>query len=126
VARLTGTPNRHLLKGFAKLPNMSAIYLRNAGRMAGCEVVRQGRPRHREFGTPPDQIIGTKYINDNPGNGVAFTRPLCVFPSVAKYKGSSNSADAANWVCVKGLVNDTTRDADAVLLDRGDQPGDHD
>ena len=84
-----------------------------------------------EFGNAPDKIIATKFVNDNPTNGVAFTRPLCVFPNVAKYNGVGNAADAANWSCEKGLVNDATEDADAVLSDRGDRdrddrPGDHD
>jgi hypothetical protein len=73
-----------------------------------------------EFGNAPESIIATKYINDNPASGVAFTRPLCVFPKVARYSGSGNSADAANWTCVPGIENDTTRAADTVLPDRGD------
>jgi hypothetical protein len=77
-----------------------------------------------EFGHAPDQVIATKYVNDNPAMGVAFTRPLCVFPNIAKYKGSGSSNDAANWTCEKGIKNDTTEDADRVLPDRGD--GDHD
>jgi hypothetical protein len=84
-----------------------------------------------EFGKAPDQVIATKYVNDNPANGIAFTRPLCVFPNIAKYKGSGNPADATNWTCVKEIANDATEDADEVLRDRGDgdrddHPGDHD
>jgi hypothetical protein len=84
-----------------------------------------------EFGIAPDQVIATKYTNDNPASGVAFTRPLCVFPKLATYKGIGNPNDAANWVCADGVVNDATKDADAVLPDRGDRdrddrPGDHD
>jgi hypothetical protein len=45
-----------------------------------------------EFGNLPEQIIATKYVNDIPASGVAFTRPLCVFPKFAKYKGAGNSA----------------------------------
>ena len=83
-----------------------------------------------EFGKAPDQVIATKYVNDNPASGIAFTRPLCVFPNIAKYKGSGNPADATNWTCVKEIVSDTTEDADEVLRDRGDgdrddRPGDH-
>jgi hypothetical protein len=48
-----------------------------------------------KFGNPPDRITATKYLNDNPGDGVAFTRPLCVFPKIARYKGTGNTADAA-------------------------------
>src|SRR5262245_41624368 len=29
-----------------------------------------------------------------------MTRPLCVFPKVAKYKGSGNTNDATNFTCV--------------------------
>jgi hypothetical protein len=77
-----------------------------------------------EFGTPPDRIIATKFVNDNPTSGVAFTRPLCVFPKLATYKGTGNPTDAENWACTKGVVNDTTEDADAVLPDRGDRASD--
>jgi feruloyl esterase len=77
-----------------------------------------------EFGIAPDQVIATKYINDNPASGISFTRPLCVFPRLAKYKGVGNPADAANGTCGKGVTNDLTEAADAVLRDRGD--GDHD
>jgi hypothetical protein len=57
--------------------------------------------------------------------GTAFTRPLCVFPT--GYKGTGDAADAGNWACVNGVVNDTTKDADAVLPDRGGRdPDDRD
>lgn len=29
----------------------------------------------------------------------AFTRPVCRFPEVAKYKGQGDEADAASWQC---------------------------
>ena len=48
----------------------------------------------------PDQIIATKYVNDNPTNGVAFQRPLCPYPQHAKYTGSGDPTQATNWVCV--------------------------
>jgi hypothetical protein len=77
-----------------------------------------------EFGIAPEQIVATKFINDNPASGVAFTRPLCVFPKVASYKGTGNPTDAGNWACVEGVENDTTKDADAVLSDRGNRDSD--
>jgi hypothetical protein len=77
-----------------------------------------------EFRSPPERIIATKFVNDNPASGVSFTRPLCVFPKLAAYKGTGDAADSANWACVKGVVNDTTENADAVLPDRGNR--DHD
>jgi len=47
----------------------------------------------------PDQIIATKYVNDSPPQ-IAFQRPLCVYPKIAKYKGTGNSTSAASFACV--------------------------
>jgi feruloyl esterase len=54
-----------------------------------------------ESGTAPNEIIATKFIENDPRKGVARTRPLCVWPQVAKYKGSGSTDDAANFVCSK-------------------------
>jgi feruloyl esterase len=51
-------------------------------------------------GIPPTQIVATKYTNDTPSQGVAFSRPLCVYPQVAVYKGSGDQTDAASYACV--------------------------
>jgi hypothetical protein len=48
----------------------------------------------------PDKIIATKFVNDNPTQGIAFQRPLCPFPQIAKYKGGSTTS-AASFACVK-------------------------
>jgi Tannase and feruloyl esterase len=53
-----------------------------------------------EQGIAPKQIIGTKYVNDNPANGVAFTRPMCPYPQLARYRGFGDKTEAANFVCV--------------------------
>lgn len=53
-----------------------------------------------EHGTAPDAIIATKYVNDlDHSQGVKMTRPLCPYPQFAKYKGSGDTNDAANFVC---------------------------
>lgn len=52
-----------------------------------------------EKDTPPGEIIATKYEQDNPTKGVQMTRPLCAYPQVAKYKGSGDTNDSANFVC---------------------------
>jgi len=52
-----------------------------------------------EHGIAPEGIIATKYVNDNPAQGVARTMPLCKFPEKAKYNGVGNSRDAVNWTC---------------------------
>jgi feruloyl esterase len=51
-----------------------------------------------EKGVVPEKIIATKFP-DTP-SGVVMTRPLCVFPKVAKYKGSGNTNDEINFACV--------------------------
>ena len=51
----------------------------------------------------PSRIIATKYEDDgNPSKGVKMTRPLCPYPQIAKYKGSGDTNDAANFVCAAG------------------------
>jgi hypothetical protein len=48
-----------------------------------------------EKGTAPTQIIGSHIEK-----GVTMrTRPLCVYPQVARYKGSGSIDEAANFVC---------------------------
>ena len=54
-----------------------------------------------EHGIPPARIIATNYVNDDPSQGVARTRPLCLYPKVAVYDGSGSFDDAANFVCRK-------------------------
>ena len=54
-----------------------------------------------ENGTAPDAVIATKYVNDTPPN-VQMTRPLCVFPKIARYNGSGGTNDAASFACVPG------------------------
>jgi hypothetical protein len=56
-----------------------------------------------EQGAAPSKITATKYVNDgDPAKGVKMTRPLCPYPQVAKYKGSGDTNDAANFVCTTG------------------------
>lgn len=52
-----------------------------------------------EEGVAPKTIIATKFVNDTPPT-VQMTRPLCVFPKVAKYMGSGDTNVAANFTCV--------------------------
>jgi serine/threonine protein kinase len=53
-----------------------------------------------EKGVAPGPIIATKYVNDlDPSHGVKMTRPLCPYPQAAKYKGTGDTNDAANFVC---------------------------
>ncbi|HMD48134.1 MAG TPA: tannase/feruloyl esterase family alpha/beta hydrolase, partial [Bryobacteraceae bacterium] len=52
-----------------------------------------------EQGNAPAKIVATKYVENNPTKGIAFQRPLCPYPQVAKYKGSGDMNDAANFTC---------------------------
>ena len=52
-----------------------------------------------EQGVAPETIVATKFVADTPP-AVQMTRPLCVYPKVARYKGSGDSNVAANFACV--------------------------
>jgi hypothetical protein len=53
-----------------------------------------------EKSTPPESIVATKYAPGADGaNKVAMTRPLCPYPQVAKYTGTGDTNDAANFSC---------------------------
>jgi hypothetical protein len=53
-----------------------------------------------EQGTTPSAIVATKYNSPaGPSSGVKFTRPLCPYPQVARYKGAGSENDAANFAC---------------------------
>jgi len=55
-----------------------------------------------EKGVAPETIIAAKYLSPlDPSSGVKMTRPLCAWPKMAKYKGSGDVNDAANWECAK-------------------------
>jgi feruloyl esterase len=53
-----------------------------------------------EHGVAPVQIIATKYVKDDPKQGIAMQRPVYPYPQEARYKGTGNSADAANFAPV--------------------------
>jgi len=48
-----------------------------------------------EHGRPPERIVASKVVDGQ----VVRTRPLCVFPAEARYKGAGSTDDAANFVC---------------------------
>ncbi|KAI8969402.1 feruloyl esterase-like protein [Trametes punicea] len=52
-----------------------------------------------EEGVAPSTIVGVKYNDDNVANGVAFTRPLCMYPSTVTYKGGDPQS-ASSFECV--------------------------
>jgi Tannase and feruloyl esterase len=52
-----------------------------------------------EKGTAPTTVIATKQPGGGAAAAVKMTRPLCAYPQVAKYKGSGDTNEAANFVC---------------------------
>ena len=53
-----------------------------------------------ENGRAPPSIIATHYAGDDPATGaIDRTMPLCPFPTEARYTGSGDVNDAANWSC---------------------------
>jgi feruloyl esterase len=65
-----------------------------------------------ESGTAPDKIIATKYINNQPAQGIAQTRPLCAYPEVARWTGRGDPNSADNFVCTRHRqhIHDDDRD----------------
>ena len=51
-----------------------------------------------EKSAAPTTVIATKQAGGD-ASAVKMTRPLCAYPQVAKYKGSGDTNDAANFVC---------------------------
>ncbi len=51
-----------------------------------------------ENGTAPGTIIASKYAAKDRQQAV-MTRPLCVYPQAAKYKGTGDTNNAANFRC---------------------------
>jgi feruloyl esterase len=53
-----------------------------------------------EAGVAPSMIVAARHPGDDPAQKPVMTRPLCPHPQVAKYNGSGDTNDAANFVCV--------------------------
>jgi len=49
-----------------------------------------------EKNTPPEEVIASRVVKDV----TIRTRPLCLYPKVARWKGSGTTDDAANFACV--------------------------
>ena len=61
-----------------------------------------------EQGVAPETILATKFVNNTPP-AVQMTRPLCVFPKIARYKGSGDTNVAANFVCITDHDHDVNQ-----------------
>lgn len=55
-----------------------------------------------EHGVEPHRIVASKYVSpDNPASGALMARPLCAYPEFAKYQGSGDIHEAANFSCTR-------------------------
>jgi feruloyl esterase len=61
-------------------------------------VEGSGKGKTASTGKAPEMVIGTKYVNDTASLGIEFQRPVCRWPTVAKFVGG-NEKLAKNWVC---------------------------
>lgn len=52
-----------------------------------------------EHGVAPNELVATKYTDDDPTLPVLRTMPLCPFPTQATYNGTGNVNQAASWSC---------------------------
>ncbi|MGH8780276.1 tannase/feruloyl esterase family alpha/beta hydrolase [Paraburkholderia sp.] len=55
-----------------------------------------------EQGVAPQSFVSTKYVNDTPASGVAFERPVCVYPAYPQYNGTGDRRSASSFQCVTG------------------------
>ncbi|HEY3820065.1 MAG TPA: tannase/feruloyl esterase family alpha/beta hydrolase [Polyangiaceae bacterium] len=92
----------------AKMGDTSAFYrLFMAPGMLHCEggrgpnvlATRDAITAWVEHGTPPARLLATKFVDDNPGNSVVRTRPLCPFPQQATWTGTGDRQRAESYVC---------------------------
>lgn len=83
-----------------------------------------------ENGVAPRHLIATtdqpatRHAAENPTHPSQFTRVLCPFPQVARYKGFGNPDDAANFICVGGEQGRDFSDRD--FDDHDHDRGNHD
>ena len=52
-----------------------------------------------EKGSAPTSVIASRLDGQGLAAKVIETRPLCPYPQEAKYKGSGDTSDAANFIC---------------------------
>ncbi|KAK5630910.1 hypothetical protein RRF57_006625 [Xylaria bambusicola] len=53
-----------------------------------------------EKGAAPDEIVGTKFVNDSIAAGVMYQHRHCRYPYRSTYSGTGDALDMASWHCV--------------------------
>ncbi|WP_298396422.1 tannase/feruloyl esterase family alpha/beta hydrolase [Sphingobium sp.] len=52
-----------------------------------------------EQGQAPQQIIATRYRDNDPAKGIEAQRPWCPYPAIARYRGKGDPTLAVNYSC---------------------------
>lgn len=52
-----------------------------------------------ERGLPPDELVATKYVNDDPAAGIRTQGLLCPYPEEARWTGQGSANEAQNYFC---------------------------
>jgi feruloyl esterase len=52
-----------------------------------------------ENGIAPDKVIATQYTNNNPTMPIVRQRPLCAYPTEARYIGTGDVNQASSFIC---------------------------
>ncbi|TGJ87018.1 hypothetical protein E0Z10_g1728 [Xylaria hypoxylon] len=53
-----------------------------------------------EKGVAPDEIVGTKFVDDNVGAGIMYQHRHCRYPYRSTYSGIGDPLDISSWNCV--------------------------
>jgi len=69
-----------------------------------------------EHGIAPDQLIASKVV----GGVTAFTRPLCPYPALPRYRGVGDTTKASSFVCVDDSDRDDNQPPAPKYLNDGD------
>jgi hypothetical protein len=88
-------------------PNYFGQFFRESGPsghqpLDGRDDVVTALDRWVSEGKRPQTLIATKYRSDVIGGRIIRSMPLCPFPEEARYRGTGNPEDAANWSCPHG------------------------
>jgi feruloyl esterase len=94
-----GSPGLQRTQSFARLFMVPGMYHCSGGPGPNTFDALSPLVNWVENSVAPDTITATKFVNDTPP-AVQMTRPLCVYPKVAKYSGSGSTTIAANFTCV--------------------------
>lgn len=61
-----------------------------------------------ENGPAPESVIATKFAGNVATNPIERQRPLCLYPKVAKYKGTGDINQASNFTCESQTFEELT------------------